>query len=906
VTRARPPGELRPVGRDRELAQLEDVVAGAAAGPRFVVVTGEPGIGKTTVWRAALELHRRAGHHVVATRPAEEELHGPLTGLFDLFEDADGGADVLAAELDPLDRGRAVLAVLRAASGRAPVVVAVDDLQWLDAVSAHALRYALRRLGTEPVILLATQRRDEPAGDVTPPGRMEEIALAPLERAAIDEIVHRAVGALPSPALGRIADLAGGNPLFAIELARRPLAERDLFGPASAPTLRTAMAARLAALPQGTLGATRTSAALGPATSDLLERACRMPSAATAIADGLAAGVLVRGDDGLVRVAHPLLASVVLDGLNPLARRDLHADLARLASDPDARARHLALSRSEADEEAAAELEAAAERAGRRGAAAVGAELAEHSVRLTPPDEVGAWTRRSLTAMALRASAGEPERASAAADELLARVGPGGRARLEAITLRVFLDIDHGEDVLRRELDDVVHDRWWRGRLLELLGWLLGTYRGALAEAVALGDQALAVARADGDADLEMLAAATLATSALLAGEPRPGLIESAMELGQRHEPPRLGRWPPLFLARHCLWGGDLARARELFESMRAAFSARGVEFQRPYRLSDLALVEIAAGALTRAEALLDDALEAAHDAGNRQAAVWHDYPAGLAALHRGRHLDAATCGTELLGWGRAHDQPPRRLMGHHVLGLDALARGDAAVAIAELDAGLELAARFGYRHPGFVAVLPDALEARALVGDATGCADLVAELAAQAAALGVPWVDAASARARGIGLLVAGDDAAATVLGAAADRFDALGYRLDAARTRLLQGRALRRAGRRGAAAGILGETEAALAAMGAEPWRAQAQAERGRLVRTHGGGLTATEQRVADLVVRGRRNREIAGELYVSVATVEAHLTRIYRKLGVRSRTELTRVLRAVTDVGDDAAGA
>ena len=540
------------------------------------MVTGDAGIGKTTVWRAALDDHRRAGHVVVATRPSEEELHGPLTGLFDLFEDVDGGADVVAAELDPLDRGRAVLAVLRAASARAPVVVAVDDLQWLDAVSTHALRYALRRLSAEPVVLLATQRGGEPAGDVAPPGRVEEIALAPLERAAIDEIVHRAIGALPSPALGRIVDLAGGNPLFAIELARRPLAERDLFGPASAPTLRTAMAARLEALPEATLGATRTSAALGPVTSDVLERACRVPAAATAIADALAAGVLVRGDDGLVRVAHPLLASVVLDGINPLARRDLHADLARLVSDPDARARHLALSRSEADEEAAAELEVAAERAGRRGAAAVAAELADHSVRLTPPDAVDAWTRRSLTAMSLRAAAGEPERASMAADELLARVGPGAPARLEAITLRVFLDIDHGEDVLRRELDHVLDDRWWRGRLLELLGWLLGTYRGALAEAVDLGDQALAMARADGDADLEMLATATLATSALLAGEPRPGLIESAIELGRRHEPPRLGRWPPLFLARHCLWGGDLGQARELFESMRAAFSARG------------------------------------------------------------------------------------------------------------------------------------------------------------------------------------------------------------------------------------------------------------------------------------------------------------------------------------------
>jgi DNA-binding CsgD family transcriptional regulator len=240
--------------------------------------------------------------------------------------------------------------------------------------------------------------------------------------------------------------------------------------------------------------------------------------------------------------------------------------------------------------------------------------------------------------------------------------------------------------------------------------------------------------------------------------------------------------------------------------------------------------------------------------------------------------------------------------MGHHVLGLDALARGDAAVAVAELDAGVELAARFGYRHPGFVAVLPDAVEARALAGDASGCGALVSEVEAQSAALGLAWADAAARRARGLALLVAGGGAAAAVLGEAADRFETLGYRLDSARTRLLQGRALRRAGQRGAAVGVLGAAEAALAAMGAEPWRAQAETERRRLARPPGGGLTATEQRVAELVVLGRRNREIAGELYVSVATVEAHLTRIYRKLGVRSRTELIRVSRAATDLGGE----
>ena len=403
VTRAPPPGELRPVGRDRELAQLQDVVAGAAAGPRFVVVTGDAGIGKTTVWRAALDDHRRAGHVVVATRPSEEELHGPLTGLFDLFEDVDGGADVVAAELDPLDRGRAVLAVLRAASARAPVVVAVDDLQWLDAVSTHALRYALRRLSAEPVVLLATQRGGEPAGDVAPPGRVEEIALAPAPTAHRRDRPSRH-GRGVQPGAGPRHRPGRWEPAVRDSAERRPLAEGDLFGPASAPTLRTAMAARLEALPDDTLAATRVSGGVGPATSDALERACRAPAAAaTAMAKRWPSACSYTAMTGWSAsptrcwrrwsstgsIRWPAATSTpTWPGWcpNPTpgpATSRSHGATPTRGWPPSWRGHGPSRRRGGAH-------------------AAVAAELADHSVRLTPVDEVAAWTRRSLTAMSLR------------------------------------------------------------------------------------------------------------------------------------------------------------------------------------------------------------------------------------------------------------------------------------------------------------------------------------------------------------------------------------------------------------------------------------------------------------------------------------------------------------------------
>ena len=151
-------------------------------------------------------------------------------------------------------------------------------------------------------------------------------------------------------------------------------------------------------------------------------------------------------------------------------------------------------------------------------------------------------------------------------------------------------------------------------------------------------------------------------------------------------------------------------------------------------------------------------------------------------------------------------------------------------------------------------------------------------------------------ARGRGLLALAAGHADAAEALAEAAATFDALGYRLDAARSVLLQGRALRRAGRRNDA-GRRARRRHRPGSPGWAPSRGadQAAAELELVAPARlSGELTATEVRIADLVVLGRRNREIAGELFISVATVEAHLTRIYRKLGVRSRTELSRHVR------------
>src|SRR5690606_2482860 len=200
----------------------------------------------------------------------------------------------------------------------------------------------------------------------------------------------------------------------------------------------------------------------------------------------------------------------------------------------------------------------------------------------------------------------------------------------EAITLRVGIDFADGDRFLAQALTEAGDDELLQGRIIELQGWMAAIYRGEPRRAVDLGERALSIARRQGDAVLEMLAASSLATAALMVGSPRPELMARALELAEAHRGYLLGRWPQAMSGRVALWCGDLAEARTTFEALHAAFVQAGVEFQRPYRMLDLAELELAAGNVMLAAELAADGIESATDAGNEQAVAWLSYPAGL------------------------------------------------------------------------------------------------------------------------------------------------------------------------------------------------------------------------------------------------------------------------------------
>ena len=903
------------VGRDAECARVDSFVGALPQGASALLIRGEPGIGKTTLWRHAVGRCRAAGHRVLVTRTAEEEMSLAHVGLADLFEEIDTDPALLRDD-DAMARGRAVLTALRGLADTGPVVLAIDDAQWLDSASARAVRYALRRFETEPVGVLATTRVGADSGDplaastAFAPTSYELLELGPLTLGALRRVLAATVPSISRPLLRRIYAVSAGNPLYAIELARGLETDGRTSGLTDGLPLpgsvQAAIAHRLETVPPELLPVLEVVSALGPTSvAELADILTEVPlDELLPVAEQLR--LLVVDESLEVRFDHPLVGSVVYGRMSSLARLGLHARLAEQVGDPDARARHLALSNAEPDAAVAALLEAAAERARARGASDVAADFAGHALRLTPKSDPLTARRRALAEIEHLAAAGEAGRALALADALIASL-PAGPERAEALIRRFYVgddDLELAESLLVRALADAEGDERLRGRVLDLLGWLQGMFRGDLRQGIECASEAVEIADRVGDAGFAMLAAGHLGHMSALVGKPRPDLMARAVELAVEVGAPRLGGGPRAWLAKQVFWAGDLDGARAQFEAALATDRRSGNELERPYRLYDLALVECAAGNLASAAEIVDQGLEAAGDADNADAAGWLVFPLAMVQAWRGLSEPArASVGLLLTQTRRARLQWIVR--GKSVLGLLALSEGDAAGAAEELVEAARMLEQMGFAHPGALPILPDAIEALAGTGESELAEALRERLERQAAALDSAWAQAALARSRGTLLIAQGDPGAAVApLEESASTFDRLGYRPAAARAVLALGRAQARSGHRTLAADTLADARNRFAEIGAAHWEARTVEELERAAPGRAAGvLTPSEARIAALVARGLKNREIGTTLFMSVATVEAHLTRIYRKLAIRSRTELARLVAdGSLSLGDD----
>ncbi len=913
VARATPDLGSEVVGREPELADLfafldADPLRGA------LVVAGGPGIGKTTLWERGLDAAREGDARVLVARPSDAEARLAFSSLIDLFDgvESEEFAALPAPQRQALDVallrtasdgsgpephavGVGLLNALRSLAGRATVIVALDDIQWLDASSASALTFAARRLDADRVGFLLA-RRPGPAGPLEQalePRGLERLELTPLSFGATSRLLRDRLGlSVSRQLLRRIYDATLGNPLFALEVGRKLVDEgppgigEDLPVPDAVEDLLGLRVDRLPAEARALLLAV----ALSP---DL--RVGQLASLADPAALELAVerGVLVITGDH-VRAAHPLLAAAVV-GRAPAAEcRELHRRLAAAVGDGELGTRHLALAAARPDSDLASRVSVAARSAAGRGAPETAVELADRALHLTPrndPDRA----ERILELAAYLEVAGEKQRLT---DLLLPALGslPPGILRVRACLLLTSGHVTGNSEIrrfLEQALEETGDDATARAAVLARMAANdTGVRVERVVEAEATALEALAVA--DSAAwDVGRAALYALAWARSLGGRPIDDVCD------RFHAPsivqPYLAVSPDRVAGQRLTWRGELREARHALLDMLAAADERGEPSSYALIRLHVCELELRAGEWDSAERRLDEWAGSS----DRELLLWPMYERcrALVAVGRGRAREARRWATEALA--RAEETGVRwdLLESRRALGsLELLAR-EPAEAVEHLRPVWEHTEREGVRDPGAFPVAADLVEALTELGDVDEARQITALVRERAEEQRHPWGIATAGRCGAV-VTLAGDydDAAVAALEQAASDYASLGLAPERARTLLALGRAQRRFRKWGAARETLEEAAAAYDELGSPGWADLARSELSRVGArrpTPEGRLTPTERRVAELAARGRANKEIATELVVSVKTVEFHLSRTYAKLGIRSRAELSHAL-------------
>jgi DNA-binding CsgD family transcriptional regulator len=925
------------VGREAELRRVEELVGAVADGPAGLLIEGEIGIGKTTMWKQGLRAAGSRSLRVLACRPIQSETRLAYAALGDLLAEVPDATlatlprpqrhavevALLRAEpegQEPLPRAVAlgVLGMLGALARERPTLVAVDDVQWLDQASERALAFALRRLSDERVGVLVALRADTMAGvplgldHALPEGRLDRLRLGPLGGEALARLLAaRLGGALPRWALARLQRAAAGNPLVALEVGRALLEHGGEAGDLPIPaSLQGLVGDRLALLPAPAREAARVAAALSRPTPALLGLVMGGSRAEAAVEEAVRAGV-VELDGGQLRFTHPLLASVAYAQTPPSERRELHGRLAGVLDDPEERARHLALATEEPDAAVAAALDEAARRAWARSAPDEAAELSEQAFRLTPAGDREQARRRGVEAAERHYEAGRTEHARALLEEVLAAAEPG-RARAQVLArlgwVRSQREGFHaGAEVFAAALAEAGDDPALRVEVEEGLAWCLHSTTGvdaadrhartALELAEALGEPSVLAGALSHVAFLDTLRGDGIAMAS----------IERALRLGR---PPGwsqiLGRpdWIHTMLLQ---WAGRHGAARQRLEALHRDAVDRGDEHDLPFVLFSLARAELLGGdwqaARRHAAACRDSTLQSGL-AGERPFALTIE---ALVEAHLGLAAPARAKIDEGLQLVRRLGVRPAGMELLAVRGFLELSLGEAARADETLSRLAEEVELTGLREPGLFRFHGDAVEAKVAAGRHDQARALLDRLDGRVARLGRPWEEMVACRGHALLAAALGERGAAqAALRRALEVHEQLEEPFERARTLLVLGSVQRRDRQKRAARESLRAALATFDRLGAALWSARAQAE---LARVPGGtpaaGLTPTEQRVAELIAAGRTYREAADALFISPKTVQWNLSKIYRKLGVRSRAELAARLSAGAAVSQGGQG-
>ena len=901
-------------GRESELEALRAFLDAAGSSSAFVL-TGEPGIGKTSLWEAGIETAQRRGMRVLSTRASEAEAQLSFAALIDLLDGVDTSelglptpqrraVEVALLREEPSGAPADAHAIalgflngLRALARRGRVVVAVDDVQWVDAPSTEVLTFASRRLEHESVALLLARRLGtssaiESALDLKLTTCVE---VGPLSLGATRRLLADRLGLnLPRHVLRRLHESTLGNPMFALELGRTLAADGLPANGEGIPVpdaIENVLGTRVARLP-APIRRLLLAVALS---ADLRVSELTTLASTDAVDDAVDAGVLVVDGDR-VRASHPLLGAVARTRSRSRTRRALHRALADAVADEELRARHLALAADGPDEELAATVARASAAATARGAAREAVELAEHALRLTPVDSA----ERSERLLALAEYfdlAGEAQRVT----ELIAPEIdslPGGAARARAQLLLSegggVRTVDDHQRHLELALAEAADDPGLRAHVLakkSIHATAACVERVEAAEGWAY--EALSASRGV-TPEVERLALHGLAWARALGGRPIDDLNERfhAASGAAFHLIDSVERVAGLRLT----WRGEVEEARRSLTRLLALADERGELWSYVVLRLHLCELELRVGDWEAASRLLDEWADSSE--GELLVAPSYERCRALLAAGRGHPDEAVDWAKPALAGAEATGARWQWLETLRAKGTAALLAHDPSRAVDALRLVWEHTHREGVDDPGTFPVAPELVEALAELGELDEAGAVTDRLRMLAEDQEHPWGLVSAKRCDALVRLASQTDeeAAAAALEEAAATYAALGLRFDRARTLLLLGRAQRRRKKWAAARSALEQAAAAFEEIGSPGWVEESRSELARVGARRAppaGELSPAERRVAELAAEGLANKEIARALFVSVKTVEGHLSHAYAKLGVRSRAQLARRL-------------
>ena len=895
------------VGREKELEAAAEFLEEVAGGPGMLVLEGEAGIGKSTLWRAAGSLAEQQECRLLVTRPARPDRGLSYAGLGDLLAGVPSDqfselpepqrialdAALLRGKAAAFDRRAAftgLLSVLTGLAAKAPVVVAVDDLQWLDAPSARALEFAARRIRALPIGFLLSSRLGESGGvegmlSALDHGRRRRLPIGPLTLAGTQRLLKDRLGhSFQRPILLRIHELSGGNPFFALEVGRaledrEPRPGEPLPVPAD---VRLLVRGRIEKLPKATRQALLRAALLSEPTATLIRGS---------LAPARDSGLVEEEGDRIV-FTHPLYAGAVYEASSIEERRRAHRELARKAEDLEERARHLALAASGPDEGVAGELDRAAERAQARGAPEIAAQLWELAVELTPPPLVGARRRRTIDAADSYLRSGTTGRARELLTPLVDELPPGD---LRATALLSLMQTAHDRDEMNalaeRALLDAEGDVA-RSRAHVVAGWVMLPQR-TIDVAVRHGRLALEHAERAGDRRLLVETLAQLSFFELAAGRMTPGLLERAVatyEEADRHSGGLADARRTLAL--RSLYRGQLDEARASLSQALDEAKAEGNEPDQVLMSIPLIIVELRSGNWDRAAA----GARATHDAAEQIGLVefWGmaQFWKAFVDAHLGLQSEARAAAEEGAAMAGGVGQSGFEAQNLGVLGFLELSLGNESAALAHLRPLLDHVLKTKVSMATHPFPFDFMVESLIAVGDLEEARSVLVRYEDDARQIGSPWALTAVRRCSGLLQAAEGDvDEGRLTLEETVQRYEGRQWPFEQARTLLALGRMQRRAKRKSESKRLLEQALAIFEELPAPLWaqRARDELERIGLRRAAPGQLTETESRVATLAASGLKNREVAAQLFMSPKTVEANLSRVYRKLGIHSRAEL-----------------